>query len=100
MEALQCRAEQNHEEALGALTEAQRYAPDDSQLMTLRGHVLMDLKKWDSDDDAGFTINGHRIASGRKHRQGIVYDTDGVQTKVVWLELKSSRPVNLKILKQ
>lgn len=58
------------------------------------------LDDWNFDDVADVSINGQRVISSKKFRQGTTYDTRGVRTKVVWLEFKSSHPVEFRILRQ
>jgi hypothetical protein len=47
------------------------------------------IEHWDSDSAARVTINGQAVPPGPRFRQGIVRDTGGRQTMVIWLELES-----------
>jgi len=47
------------------------------------------IEHWDSDSAARVMINGQPVSPGPNFRQGIVRDTQGRQTMVIWLELKS-----------
>jgi hypothetical protein len=58
------------------------------------------LKGWDGESEAELIVNGQPIVAGKMFRQGIVYDTDGTPTKIVWLEFRRRRPVNVRILKR
>jgi hypothetical protein len=58
------------------------------------------LKGWDGEREAELIVNGQPIVAGKMFRQGIVYDTDGTPTKIVWLEFRRRRPVNVRILKR
>ncbi len=55
------------------------------------------LKDWGGDEHAELTVNGQRITPGKKFRQGIVYDADGIPTKVIWLELNTDSRLSLRI---
>ncbi len=47
------------------------------------------IKNWDSDSKAVIRINGKKQDKGNKVRQGIIHDTDGTLTLVIWIEQKS-----------
>jgi hypothetical protein len=47
------------------------------------------IEHWDSDSAARVTINGQPVSPGPNFRQGIIRDTQGRQTMVIWLEIKS-----------
>ncbi len=57
------------------------------------------IQKWSSDKKAGLKINGSSLKKGATFRQGIVRDTDGTQTLVIWLEEKAYKPVSFEISK-
>jgi hypothetical protein len=46
---------------------------------------------------AGVKIDGKAVKSGKGFRQGIIRDTDGTQTLIVWLKTESERPVEISI---
>ena len=52
------------------------------------------IRNWGSAAKAELQIDGKTIESGKNLRQGIVRDTDGTQTLVVWIKSESTRPVN------
>ena len=55
------------------------------------------IENWDSDRPSRVTINGKDVKLGKAFRQGIVRDTDGTRTMIVWLELESTSSVQLGI---
>ncbi len=44
------------------------------------------VKNWDQSEQAGIRVNGVPIPEGPDNRQGIIRDTDGTRTLVVWLK--------------
>jgi len=58
------------------------------------------IKNWGCDSKAGLKINGRVVKCGRKFRQGIVRDTDGTRMMVIWLEKKSTSPIDVEVFKQ
>jgi hypothetical protein len=57
------------------------------------------VKKWLSSKKGALTIDGDRIISPGKFRQGIVRDTDGSRMLVIWLQMNSEKPVKMEISK-
>lgn len=55
------------------------------------------IAHWDADTVAKVSINGKAVAPGKACRQGIVRDTEGRQTLVIWLELESVEAIKLAI---
>ncbi|MFC1739670.1 LamG domain-containing protein [Planctomycetota bacterium] len=55
------------------------------------------IKKWDCPNNANLKINRGTIQSPKNLRQGIVRDTDGSRTLVVWLKITSVKPLNVSI---
>jgi hypothetical protein len=53
------------------------------------------IKNWTGNNKATLKINDKKQSS----RQGIVYDTDGKQTMVIWVEFSASSPVKFEIEK-
>jgi hypothetical protein len=47
------------------------------------------VEHWDSDAAARVTLDGRAVPPGPRFRQGIVRDTSGRRTMVIWLELES-----------
>jgi hypothetical protein len=47
------------------------------------------IKNWESDRQARIMINGKKMEAGSNVRQGIIRDTDGTTTLIVWVEQKS-----------
>lgn len=56
------------------------------------------VKNWGSNKKACLSINGKTIPAGKKLRQGIVRDTTGNRTLVMWIEYKSEGPTEFSIL--
>ena len=48
---------------------------------------------------AGLKIDGKAIKSGKSFRQGIIRDTDGTQTLIIWIKTESEKPVEISIRK-
>jgi hypothetical protein len=46
------------------------------------------IKNWGS-SSSRLRINGQRIGPGKNFRQGVIRDTDGTQTLVIWIDQKS-----------
>lgn len=55
------------------------------------------VKHWASDKDAELSVDGQRVMPSKRFRQGTVYDSNGVQAKVIWLQLKASTPLKMSI---
>jgi hypothetical protein len=55
------------------------------------------VENWDTDAAARVAVNGQAVALGAAFRQGIVRDGAGKQVMIVWLELRSAAPVDLRI---
>ena len=51
------------------------------------------IKKWKSDAKARVRINNKNLATDDKIKQGIIRDTDGTKTLIIWIEQKSDRKV-------
>ncbi len=51
------------------------------------------IKNWESDSKARIMINNKNQAAGGKIKQGIIRDTDGTRTLVIWIEQKSYEKV-------
>jgi hypothetical protein len=49
---------------------------------------------WGSDTEARIKINGKKQTADSKVRQGIIRDTDGTRTLVIWIEQKSDEKVS------
>ena len=58
------------------------------------------IKNWGSNTKAVLKIDGKTIEPGKSFRQGIVRDTDGTQTLIIWLETESEKPVEISIQKK
>ena len=52
------------------------------------------IKNWGSDSNARIKINGKKQTADSKVRQGIIRDTDGSLTLVIWIEQKSNESVS------
>ena len=51
------------------------------------------IKNWAEQSPASLSVNGKAMTSGPDVRQGIVRDTDGTWTMVVWFKLEATDPV-------
>ena len=51
------------------------------------------VKNWAQNSPASLAVNGKAMTSGPDVRQGIVRDTDGGWTMVVWFRLEANEPV-------
>ncbi len=55
------------------------------------------VKNWAGDSRAAVTIDGQALEPGQDFCQGVVRDTDGSQTLVVWVRNDSEKPVEVLI---
>jgi hypothetical protein len=55
------------------------------------------IKNWGKKPIAYLKINEEKIVSGKNFRQGIIRDTDGAQTLIIWINQKSFEQVIYKI---
>jgi len=55
------------------------------------------FKSWGSDSNARIKINGKKQTADSMVKQGIIRDTDGTQTLVIWIEQKSEEMVSYNI---
>jgi hypothetical protein len=55
------------------------------------------IKNWPGNDKAALKINKKIIEPGKNFRQGIVRDTDGTLTLVVWIKTESTVPIQIEI---
>jgi hypothetical protein len=53
-------------------------------------HPCFVIGHWDSDMAAQVTINGKVVQSGKDFRQGIVRDTQGRRSMILWLDIEST----------
>ncbi|MHC4541124.1 MAG: LamG domain-containing protein [Planctomycetota bacterium] len=53
------------------------------------------IKNWGSDSKAALKVNGKKIEPGKSFRQGIIRDTDGTQTLVIWIKTESTKSIRL-----
>ena len=51
------------------------------------------IKNWGADSKARIKINNKNLSAGGKIKQGIIRDTDGTKTLVIWIEQKSYEKV-------
>jgi len=49
------------------------------------------IRGWGSAAKAELKVNGKTIESGKSFRQGIIRDTDGTQTLVIWIKAESTK---------
>ena len=55
------------------------------------------IDHWDADTVAHLSINDQPVTPGKSCRQGIVRDTEGRQSLVIWLELESAAAAKLAV---
>jgi hypothetical protein len=55
------------------------------------------IKNWGTKPIAYLKINDEKIVSGKNFRQGIIRDTDGTRTMIIWINQKSVEQVMYKI---
>jgi len=55
------------------------------------------IQKWTNGNKCRLAVNGKALAPGRSFRQGIIRDTNGTRTLVVWLQLQSTSPVRFTV---
>jgi hypothetical protein len=53
------------------------------------------IRSWGSAAKAGLEVNGKTVESGKSFRQGIIRDTNGTQTLVIWIKAESTEPIRL-----
>jgi hypothetical protein len=51
------------------------------------------IKNWGADSKARIKINNKNLSAGGKIKQGIIRDTDGTKTLIIWIEQKSYEKV-------
>jgi hypothetical protein len=55
------------------------------------------IKNWGSSSKAALKIDGKVLKSGKSLRQGIIRDTDGTQTLIIWIKAESIQPMKVVI---
>jgi hypothetical protein len=55
------------------------------------------IRNWVSAAKADLKLNGKTIESGKSFRQGIIRDTDGTQTLVIWIKAESTKSITLEL---
>ena len=55
------------------------------------------LRHWAKISEAVVTIDGQSVSSGEKFRQGFTRCPQGHLIKIIWLEMKSEKPIKIKI---
>ncbi len=63
-------------------------------------NICFVVKKWNSKDKATLKINGREIQPGKSFRQGVIIDTDGTDTLVVYAKISSTKITNFEISKK
>jgi hypothetical protein len=53
------------------------------------------IKNWGGNNKASLKINGKTVEPGKDFRQGIIRDTDGTQTMIIWIKAESDEPMKL-----
>ncbi len=57
------------------------------------------IKNWDSQSEASLKINGKSMPLGKNFRQGVIRDTDGTRTLIVWVKRTSTSAIKFEITK-
>jgi hypothetical protein len=55
------------------------------------------IKNWGSDHPASISVNGEAQKDGTDFRQGVIVDTDGTETLILWLNKKFTSQLEIKI---
>ncbi len=55
------------------------------------------IKNWQKSDSASLKINGEIRNPGPDFRQGIIRDTDGTRTMVIWIKYESTSVVHIQM---
>lgn len=55
------------------------------------------IKNWGSNASASLKIDGREQTEGSHFRQGIIRDTDGTQTMVIWLDYEATSTTKIEI---
>jgi hypothetical protein len=55
------------------------------------------IKKWGSDKPVKISVNGKVQKDGSDFRQGVIVDTDGTETLIIWLNKKFTSQLEIKI---
>ena len=58
------------------------------------------LKNWPGSDLSELTINGRKVEPGKDLRQGIITDTDGTETLVVYTKFSATSPTDFHLDRQ
>jgi len=58
------------------------------------------IKHWGDDAAASLKFNGHEVEPGRSFRQGVVVDTDGTKSKVIWVKQNADSVVRFELRKE
>ena len=57
------------------------------------------IKNWGSNAKAALKINGETVKPGKNFRQGIVRDTDGTRTLIVWVKKQATKPITVSLIR-
>ena len=63
-------------------------------------NVCFVIQNWNDSKGAGLQINDKKIALGKDFRQGLIYDTNGKETLLIWCKLKSTKGEAIHITKE
>ena len=55
------------------------------------------IKRWGSDNPVKISINGEVQKDGADFKQGVMVDTDGTETLIIWLNKKFTSQLEIKI---
>jgi hypothetical protein len=60
-------------------------------------NVCFVIKDWKDSREARLLINGEEISSGKDFRQGIIIDTDGTNTMIIYTKFSATAKTNFEI---
>jgi hypothetical protein len=63
-------------------------------------HPCFVVEHWDGDTASRVTINGKVLQSGKGFRQGVIRDTQGRQSMIIWLDIESTSATEVSIVRQ
>lgn len=61
------------------------------------GNPCFVIKNWSGNNKASLKIDGMVVCPGKNFRQGIIRDTDGTRTLVIWIKAEFEKPVDVSI---
>ena len=55
------------------------------------------VKQWGDRGEVTCLVDGKKVQQGKEFRQGVFYDTDGIQTLVLFLKMKVENKIIVQI---